>query len=167
MWFDVLFWMYSAQIVCYFSASDNHWPNKGWYLTFITWLLKTFGWRLQIKNLYPQSLCYRTNQKMKFFTTRKFCTPGYYTGKMLLAVNNASKVIWNWFLKLKTWNFQYNFQFTNVSKVHRCNMSTGCYIFIYALIYVLIYSCPCLKKKKKLRYISCNNLIFEIVNIDY
>ena len=91
------------------------------------------------------------------------------TGKMLLAVNNASKIIWNWFLKLKTWNFQNNLQFANVSKVHRCNMSTGCYIFIYALIYVLIYSCPCLKKKKKkkLRYISCNNLIFEVVNINY
>ena len=58
---------------------------------------------MQIKNLYQSLLLHKSNfpiKKVYFFLTTKFCNSGYYTGKMLLAVKNVPKIIWNWFLTL-------------------------------------------------------------------
>ena len=58
-------------------------------------------------------------KKANFFTTTKFCIPGYYTGNMLLAVSksqwveNQMKLV----LNISTWNFLNHLQFGNVSKI--------------------------------------------------
>ena len=72
-------------------------------MAFPIWPLKTFGWRFKIKNLYQSLLLHKSNfpiKKVYFFLTTKFCNSGYYTEKMLLAVKNVLKIMWNWFSTL-------------------------------------------------------------------
>ena len=75
-------------------------------------------------------------------------TSGCYTGKMLFA--NLSKIIKNiknWFLTLQPDNY---LQFSKVGRRKGMDVIRALdaiqYIF-YALIYALIYLCPCVKEK--------------------
>ena len=76
-------------------------PNKQCYLTLHNMAFNSFGWRLQRKSLYSQSLLVHELKFPGKKMVRKFCTPHQecHAGKILFS--NSSKIITNWFLILQ------------------------------------------------------------------
>ena len=155
LWFDVLFWLHSAQAVYCFSVSDKPCSNKQFYLTHTTTtlVLKHFGWGLQIKSPYPLSLLL---PKLKFLVKKENFVLHRNNILWEYCVKNQMKLVFNF----STWNFKNYLQFKVKNKVHERNMGIPCYIICLFTLWFM-YLRTCVKERKTSLH------VFENINVNF